>query len=234
MTVIWTGLAAHRKAVFLLAHRHAFRLRGRAGLWNDALEVVRRFPLTGTGLNTLHLRDAVLSGRRRRRIPTRPTTITCNSPPKAGCWSAFRPLRSWRSLSARCVAVFVPASQSHELLASRRRRRRACRDGRSGIGRVQPAASRKRRDVCGAVRCSPCTSLTANENAHYFYQSLQLWLVSTHLSSVAAISQAPARRPETMRRLSNCIRCRRRLRRRSTGRAGGSRSSAKATSRENS
>ncbi len=51
VTVIWTGLPV-MAARFSSDDTTPLALGGRVDLWNDATEVIRRFPVTGTGLNT--------------------------------------------------------------------------------------------------------------------------------------------------------------------------------------
>lgn len=51
LTVIWTGLPV-MAARFSSDAATPLALGGRVDLWNDASEVIQRFPLTGTGLNT--------------------------------------------------------------------------------------------------------------------------------------------------------------------------------------
>jgi O-antigen ligase len=52
VTVIWTGLPTIADRFSYSSTASPLALAGRADLWRDALEVTRRFPLTGTGLNT--------------------------------------------------------------------------------------------------------------------------------------------------------------------------------------
>ena len=51
-TVIWTGLPIISSRFSYSNVATPFSLGARVNHWNDALEVARRFPLTGTGLNT--------------------------------------------------------------------------------------------------------------------------------------------------------------------------------------
>ncbi len=51
-TVLWTGLPVIANRFSYSSTSTPFALGGRITLWSDALTVVRRFPLTGTGLNT--------------------------------------------------------------------------------------------------------------------------------------------------------------------------------------
>jgi O-antigen ligase len=52
VTLVWASLPAIASRFPSDSERSPFAVGGRAALWNDALQVVRRFPLTGTGLNT--------------------------------------------------------------------------------------------------------------------------------------------------------------------------------------
>ena len=52
VTVVWTGLPAISSRFSYSSTATPFSLGGRSQLWRDALEVIRRFPLTGTGLGT--------------------------------------------------------------------------------------------------------------------------------------------------------------------------------------
>jgi O-antigen ligase len=52
VTVVWTGLPAVAARFSYDTAPSPIALGGRVDLWNDALDVMRRFPLTGTGLNT--------------------------------------------------------------------------------------------------------------------------------------------------------------------------------------
>ena len=52
VTVVWTGFPLIENRFLYSPTATPFGAQGRVVLWNDALDVVRRFPLTGTGLNT--------------------------------------------------------------------------------------------------------------------------------------------------------------------------------------
>jgi len=52
VTVVWTGLPVIATRFSYSDTATPFALGGRADLWTDAVAVIRRFPLTGTGLNT--------------------------------------------------------------------------------------------------------------------------------------------------------------------------------------
>lgn len=51
-TVVWTGLPLIANRFTYSDTATPFSLGGRAALWSTAIEIARRFPLTGTGLNT--------------------------------------------------------------------------------------------------------------------------------------------------------------------------------------
>jgi O-antigen ligase len=51
-TVVWTGFPLIANRFTYSATATPYALGGRAGLWSTAIEIARRFPVTGTGLNT--------------------------------------------------------------------------------------------------------------------------------------------------------------------------------------
>ena len=152
LVIVVVGWAGADAIASQFARADWSELNGRRGPWADAIDIASRFPVVGTGLNTVRRRDVVLSAARSgEALFTGPQRLpAARRRRRRAADDSRRALR--RRLHRRRAPAVRRGNQRPLVLAAGRRRDGADGHRAAGDRRFQPADARQRRALRRRLR----------------------------------------------------------------------------------